>query len=640
MGRRALGSVLVTVLVVLSVVATGVGTVGAQDGAGEAGANDTDDGLPPADEIYVEGNGDAVLVYENNTDDTDLRRANYGLDIGEGLFHALVVTDLEGSRDVAGNATATLTGERFAGNGSLSMPRPESVADLAVNVTGERTSETARSDATASMTIADPNVTRTLPVASMRTSGNLTTTADRFDAAAEAHAELQQPLGPPQHQEFRITEGDGTYRLSAAQQYTVSASATQRWNTRAAATRTLRQQYVSVAESLGGTADLTVESYSFTQQRGGARLDIEYTVTYRGIERVLSNQLVTRLSNSPEVDLNESEADRITQQLRNLTVKEASVRYDQRGRTIDTAARVDLRDYDGVVFAALDVGESVDLERLNASDTLQSNASVGLAQFRTQFEAQQAAGLERRYTFAASLSRESDRAVAVEGELHSRSKNWSRYVAELNDRGIERSDVNYELHATSEGERIATNASLEVEGEDLLRGMTSELLNSTDGRDADETRRYVKAFREAGFRKARMDLSLADGRMRIEAGTAFENMTALRDAVATTEGGRSVDSVVGRTDNGTVTTHVRVEGAVAENATKAEVRKLPYVTDGTTIHMPDSWDRSFPTTNTTRAKDYLGLTGAASGLTGPGFGVVAALVALLAAALVAVRRRR
>ena len=47
-----------------------------------------------------------------------------------------------------------------------------------------------------------------------------------------------------------------------------------------------------------------------------------------------------------------------------------------------------------------------------------------------------------------------------------------------------------------------------------------------------------------------------------------------------------------------------------------------------------------PSANASEANEYLGLTGATSGLTGPGFGIGVAVIALLAAALVAARRRQ
>jgi PGF-CTERM protein len=644
--RSQPAAVLVAAVVVLSTVVAGVAVVGAQDAGGASGTNatgvtnGTDVDLPPADDVYVKENGDAVLAYQSETSNG---RTNFGLNVTKGLFHALVVTDLNGTSNVTGNATAILTGDNFTGNGSLAVPRPEALSNLSVNVTGTQTNENARSDATVSATLKPTNA-RTisaLPVTSAQTSGNVTISASNFSAAAEAHAKLSRPLGQPQHQEFRISEQGSSYTLNASQEYTVSSFATQQWSSRQRAKQTLRQRYVAIAERLGGRADLTLESYSFTKQRSGSRLDIEYSVTYHGIERALTNQLTTRLTASRNIDLNQSEANTISQQLRNLTVQEVYARYDQRRRSIDAAMRVNLKNYDGAVLAALKVGQSVNMEAMgaaNASAGLQSNISASLDQYRKRFKARQAADLVQRYTFAANVSKQSNRAITVNAELHSRTKNWSQYIQELQDRGIKTSNVHYELHATTEGERVNVTAAVEVSGENFLRRASNQLLNTTAGGET-STRKYVKAFREAGFRKARMDLSLHNGRMRVEAGAAFQNMTALRDALATTEQGRNFQSAVGRTENGTTKSYVRLTGAVPANATEEDVRQLPSVTDDTAIHMPNTWNKTFPTTNTTRAKNYLGLTGTASGLTGPGFGIAVAVVALLAAALVAVRRR-
>lgn len=649
--RSRPAAVLVAAVVVLSTVVGGVAVVSAQDDGttGTKNATSPNDGgveIPPAKEIYVKGNGDAVLIYTDDSSERQNGRTRFGLDVSKGLFHALVVTNQTGTTSVAGtntvvsNISTILTPKKFVANGNLSVSRPEALSNLSVNVTGERTEENARSDAVVSATIRPTNarLLRTVPVENARSTGNITITASNFSAAAEGHATLSRPLGQSQHREFRITERDGTYTLSASEEYTVSSFAAQQWSTRRQAEQTLRQRYTAAAQMLGGSADLKLESYSFTQRRGGSQLDIEYTVTYRGVERVLANQLATRLSSSETVNLNKSETDTIVQQLRNLTVKEASVSYDLQGRSFDTAMRVDLRNYDDVVFAGLTVGQSINKKAFERPP--QFNVSASIEQFRKRFEARQAANLTQRYTYTTNVSKQSGRAISVNAEFHSRSENWGQYIQELKDRGFKPIDYHYELHAATEGKRINTTVAVEVTKENLLKQVSGWYLNATDTRETRQAHKYIEAFRKAGFEKARMDFSLHEGRVRLEAGAAFQNMTVLRDAVAATKHGKNVQSAVGRTENGTVTSYVRITGAVPENATKEDVRNLPYVNSDTTIHMPDSWDKSFPTMNTTQANGYLGLTGSSSGLTGPGFGIAIALVALLAAALVAVRRRR
>lgn len=671
--RTRTAAVLVTVLVVLSTVVAGGGVVGAQTSDAANGTNTTAEtgvDLPPADDVYVKGNGDAVLAYESPANDT---QASYGLNVSEGLFHALVAGDIEGSNDVAANVSAIMTGDNVTGNGTLGMARPEALSNLSVNATGVRTDENARSDVSAAATVTGENIARSIPIEHAGISGNVTTTGSTFDADLAASAQLTQPLGQSQHQSYHITEGNGTYTLNVSQEKPVMGATASRWGTREQAKRTLRAQYVALAESMGGSADLTIDSYSFTRsETGRSRLDIEYSVTYHGIERAVSDQLVSSLTSAEDIDLNRSAARNVSQRLRNLTVNELSVRYDQSQGSIEAGMSVDLDNYDGAVLAALDVAAATDMQSLNAgsmagmgtagvgsmptsvetpaatsnvtpSDAAATSAASfnqSLERFRKQFEARQAANLTRTRTFSVNLTKNSPQAISVDFESQSRTENWGAYVDELNNRGIETSNIEYELHATTQGERVNVSAAVSVSGENLLKQVTNQMLNGTRGAQASQTREYVTAFREAGFRKAQMDLSIEDGRMKLETGAAFENMTALRDAFVTLKGGQHVQSVVGRTDNGTATSYVRVEGAVPENASESQVRELGYVAEDTSVHLPNAWNRTIPSANTSQANEYLGLTGATSGLTGPGFGVVVAVIALLAAALVAVRRRQ
>ena len=672
--RSRSAAVLVTVLVVLSTVVAG-GVVGAQSDAGGAnGTNATAETgveLPPADDVYVEDDGDAVLAYEEAANGT---QANYGLNVSEGLFHALVASDVEGSNDLAANVTAVMTGENVTGNGTLGMARPEALSNLSVNATGVRTDENARSDISAAATIRGENVARSVPIERAGITGDVTTTGSTFDADLAASAQLTQPLGQPQHQSYHITEGNGTYTLNVSQERPVLGATASQWETREQAKRTLQSQYVALAESMNGSADLTIDSYSFTRSESGrSKLDVDYSVTYQGIERAVADRLASSLTSAEDVDLNRSEVRSVSKRLRNLTVKELSVRYDQRQGSIEAGMSADLDNYDGAVLAALDIAEATDMQALNAdamagmntagvgsmptsaetppaatSNVTPSNAAAtsaasfdrSIERLRKQFAAQQAANLTRTSTFTANVTRNSPQALSVALDSQSRTENWGAYVDELEDRDIETSDIEYELHAATEGERVNVTAAVSVSGENLLEQATNQMLNSSTGPQAGQTREYVTAFREAGFRKAQMDLSVENGRMQLETGAAFENMTALRDALVTLEGGQSIENVVGRTDNGTTTSYVRVEDAVAENASESAVRELGYVGGDTSIHLPNTWNRTMPSANASEANEYLGLTGATSGLTGPGFGIGVAVIALLAAALVAARRQQ
>lgn len=628
--QRVVALVFVT-LVATSATVAGVTTVAAQE----------DDGpeFPPVDEIYVEEDGDAVLVYENDSEGT---QTEFGVDVGTNLLHALVVSDAD-TEEIQASGSALLTNDRFDGNATLSVPRPDAVTDLSVDVTGMQTRENAEFDATAEATISSRNASVAALAQEATARGNVTVTATRFRAVGEFDTTLARPIGVAQHQSFRVTERDGGYVLDAAQNYTVPERQRVAWNTSARAKATLERQYAALARAYGGSAEVSLGAHEFTEVRDGVyRLDIEYTITYQDIEEGLARQLTGMLATADDVDLNESQLADIRTRIQELTISEVSVRYDQQRESIDAAFTVDLDNYNEAVFAALDVAAAVEREDVSVD--------ADLSRFRDTFEAQQAANLERRYTFSASVEAESRTESAFQAEVHYRTQNWEAYVQELENRGIERADATYELHAETAGDRIDTTAAIEIEQENLVRRLSDAALNATD--DDPEAEEFLRTFREADFRRARMDVSMRDGRVRFEAGTAFENMTALRDSLAESGELPRFTTIVGRTDNDTLRTYVRVEGAVSGDASESDVRALPYVNEDTEVHMPGTWDREFPSPDTERARTYLGITptpanggGGGDGETGtsggvPGFGVPVAVVALLAAAALLARRRR
>lgn len=619
--------VTITALLVVSGALAGVGTVAAQE----------DDGPEPADEIYVDEGGDAVLVYENDSTDAQV---DLGVDVGTGLMHALIVTDANiDESDVTGSGTAVLTQDRFTGNGTLSMPQPDAVSELSVDVEGVRDSETEEFDATAHARIDSREASFAALAERAEARGNVTVSSSTFHAAGDFDATLAIPLGDNQHQEFTVTENDGTYVVEADQEYVVSRYAESRWETRERARKTLETQYGSLAQAYGGRSEITLQSYSYTETDDGRhRLAVEYTVTYQDIERGLTRQLMGALASADEVNLDQSELDEFQRRIQKLSVEEVHVRYDQRGESLNAAFQVHLTNYDQAVLAGLDVAEAVENEEVSFGENLQ--------RARDMLEAQRAANLERRFSIRAIAKAESRSTTLLDLEASYRTDNWAKYVQELEARGIERGDVSYEFHARSEGDRIETTAALELRQEDLVGQATDALFNATSEGDM-EGRKAVRMVREAEFERGRMDVSLEDGTVRFEVGAAFDNMTALRDALAETEQLPAFSSVVARTEDSTTRTYVRVPDAVGANATEDEVRTLPYVTEDTEVHLPGTWNRTFPEANTESARDYLGLTPTPTpkpgedGTTtddGPGMSVPAAVAAVLAVAALLARR--
>jgi hypothetical protein len=629
---QSIATIFLVVIVVMSTAALGSGAVSPVSDEGNA--------LSPADEIHVKENGDAVLVYEGDAD--KVRKVRFGMNISKGLIHTLVVSNITESNktNATGNITAILTGEMFNVSGNISMPRPESLSnqEFSVNMSGKHTKKAAKFDAFVDATISGTSTkAASFFVKQARMNGSFTMSASTLDATADAHVQLAQPLGHPMHHEVHIAEQDGTYTVQVSQKYVISGFSKQKWTTRAQAKRTLTRKYASVAKMLGGTADLTLESYSLTRQRGGYQLDIDYTITYRGIENGLVDKLTNRLTIAQKFDINQSQAQIIAQNLKKFTVKEVSVQVDKQRKTIDATMEVHLKNHDELVRAALNILESSD--KINESGPMQK--------VRDRFKAWQASNLTQRYNISAKYIRKSPQGpITINAELHLTTDNWRKYVMMLEKRGVEFVGWTYEFHVATEGERVVADMAIEVTKDNLLKWSTNKLLNISDETEAARPHSIIKAFREADFQKAKMGVSLDNNTVRFEAGASFKNLTTLRDAIATTEAGKNIQSVVIRTEGDTASTYILVKDAVdPQDVTKDEIRDLSYVDDDTVIKMNNSAAESIPKMNVTQARSYLGLETANSGLLGLGLGNLGYVIAggvviiILAGAFVVIRQQ-
>jgi PGF-CTERM protein len=657
--NRRVTALLFAVLVVASTAVAGVGAASAPGTGGapaslaqedeEATNNSTFD---PADEVYVKENGDAVFVYTNETDGAP-EQLEFGLDVSEGLMHALIVNQSNTSEfNGSFEGSAVMGPDSLTGDATLETMRPESVESLTFDLDGEQTDENAQFDLVLDTTLTSREAPAVSLVESAETSGTVTMGSSQLTSAGEAHATMSSPLGQDTLHDFSVRETDGDYTVTAEQSYIVYDYYKERWNTSERAKATLEEQYSSLALSLGGESDVTLDSYSFSESsaEGTYRLEIAYTVEYTGIDAGLERTLADSLVESEEYNLTEAEAEEIAAQVTELNIDEASARYQLEDTQFDASYSVTISNYDEAPLAFLKIANNMDLEN--------GNASINVEELRAQLEAQQAADLTRTYEWEGSLTQPSTEETSVSFSLRYRTENWDDYVDELESRDIDPASVTYEAHAATEGDRIVADMAVEMEQEDFVKDAADQMLELTKPAEGEEltedqrqSRQLIRAFKESDFQKARMDVSFADGQVRIEAGADFEDLAAFRDVLSATEGLPKVTQVVGRTEGDTTSAYVYARGAFAENATEDEVRQSILVDSETTVHLPGEWDRTFPEMDRTGAAEYLGVTyetatptpepggasgGADGGQTdgsGPGFGAVAAVVALIAAAL-------
>ncbi|PSP97773.1 hypothetical protein BRC89_10200 [Halobacteriales archaeon QS_4_70_19] len=653
----------VTTLVALLMVSSVA--IGAGAGAAAAAADDPtqrslqdDDStenqtLDAADDIYVRANGDAVLYYEDDgeTDSEQLSNAEYGLSVGQGIFYGLVVSDLEETPNATGSASAVLEPGALTGEGELTADRPEAIQELSLTVDGVRNQQRNRFDAEGRVAVATRSAPSLELVESAETSLQATVAPDSFDASGSLNARTATQLGQPMELSAELTEGTDTYTLQAAQSQQVREFAREQWETRERARQTIEQRYASVAESLGGSATVTLNAYSFTNtsQRGVYQLDVDYTVEYQGIDDGIERQAAAVLANSEDFDLSREEASAIAANVTDLTIERVAADYRMQSQSVEGSFDIQLENYNDALLAGLDT-----LAAYSPPDQEVPVQSGQIEDIRARIEAQQAADLTRTYSFSASHALPSQSQAVIEFQAQSRTENWQAYVSELESRDIEITGLEYSLAADTDGDQVVANGSFSIEQEDLVDSTVDQFLNATEGEtdeDLEQTRSFVRAFREAGFQKARTDISVTEGNVTFEAGAKFEDMAAFRDALK--QAGRidlTITDVVGRTnESGSLNQYVYVEGAVSADASEEDVRALSVVDEDTTVHMPGTYNRSFPEMETERAYTYLGLEpptptpAAGDGGDGtssdgqPGFGAVAALVALVAAALLARR---
>jgi PGF-CTERM protein len=591
--------------------------------------------LGEADEIYVDDNGDAVLVMADDPPDSEAN-LEFDVDVGSGILYGLVTAPVEDTGNVSGALTAAVSDEAFAAEGNLSAPRPDALESLELDVESVTNDQQSAFDGTLSTTFQSGSMSMLLQSAS--TQGEVTMGPDLLQAQGQFDVQSAAMAGPGTTVEFSLTEDDGTYRIELAQDRTIPEFAADGWRTREAAKERIQQQFVPVATMLGGQASVEISRHSFQQVGDGEyRLVVAYTATLQGVEDGLEQLLTSQLARQSTVDGEQAAA--MAENLTALSINQVSFSLDTSGQGATGEFALDLENYGGLLT-----------DYTSLASELQGSESAlrGLERSRKAFQAQRAANMEQRVTWSAELSNAEPATTSMSAELHQEASNWGAYVSELEDRGITTYDTRYELSATTTAERIEMSGSASSSGEEMVSRFVDQALNASDLPES--TAESLRTFEEADLEKAKFE-TVVDDDVRVEAAAKFADLTAFRDVVDSDTEVPPLSSVVGRTTDEATEIYVRVPSAVGEDASESEVREFTAVDEDTTVHMPGTWDREFPEPDTERANGFLALNesigdgdgdgdgdGIAAG--GPGFGIVAALAGLLAVALLAVRRDR
>lgn len=658
---RRIGGVLIAALLILASASAGVAaapTASASNGStGTVVATDAAEENDTAETAYVTEDGDVVLVYEEASDNPK-STGKLGMDMSTGLVHLLFEEPIEGEEEVTGQATFELTPDAVSGDGNFVVSKPDAIESLSVDVTGEQTDQNAAVDATFSAEVASGGSL----YSSMETQGSVTITGDRFTSSGSYSQTLDSSSSSSQsvdtHRRISISETANGYTVTDDRREVITDWTKERWDSRENATATLEQQFKATAEQFGGSATVTVNSYSFEEAPEDGRyiLNIDYRVELTGVKDGINTQLTGYLAQNRDLDLTQAEAQEIATRVQKVQIDDISFSTATSDGTTTTEWSVNIGNYDEAALAMLDAAETVQTEDIEITEEQIDRA-------RKTIEAQQAADLTQKVTWQGQLSTSSG-TQQVTGEIHYSTQNWGAYVSELESRGIENGEVTFEFHAQSSGDEIETQLSISVTKEDLLKDATSQLMNSADADQ--ETKDFLQAFRNSEFEKAKMQLRFEGDKAVIEAGASFQNLSAMRAAFDESYPGGDSDQFMlaglVHEDTGEVAkTYVRVENVGDGSPTESDVRNLEGVGDDTEIKMPGEWDRDFPTMDSADARDFLGVEtptptptetpeapdtpgddddaadDGSSGLT-PGFGFGAAVVAALAGAVLLARR--
>ncbi|WP_267640672.1 hypothetical protein [Haloarchaeobius amylolyticus] len=632
----------VTALLLVSSVGS-VATVGAapagEDSAAAVGSLAQDDSLEPADEIYVKENGDAVLVYDTASPSaSSSTTGHYGIDLSKGLMHMMVEDEMTGQTNVTGNGTLAMTPDSLSGEGDFQMPTPDSVEDLTFDASVTQNKQNAKASASFDGTFTSESGTvgqGTSMLESVSTEGTMTTTASTFTTSGSVDVAFEQKPGTlaNQHHEFTLEETEDGYTLTAAQDYEVSQYSADAWSTRAKAKQQLEAQVGALTRQLDGEATVTIDSYSFDSST--YRLDIAYSVELTGVDEAISTQLASAMASSQQLDLSQSEAEELAQRIQKLEVSKVSATVDVTDTNAKASWDVELDQYDEAVTAMFDVA---------AASEMQDEDAEALEQARAAFEAQQAADLQQTVSWSGELTSPDQNSARLKFDANYETKNWGAFVSEMQSR----TDKNFgsftaEFHAETNDGQLETTMSAEMEQQDFLKSSVDSIIESAQGSEMDpQARKFLEAFKRSGFEKAKMDVSMQEGTVSMEAGASFENLSAFEDVMEEEYGDLSVTSAYGNLgEDGK--TYVRLKGAVSEGASESEVRELAVVDSETTVHMPGDWnpdEKTFPEMDEEEVRDFVDVQANSGGVLGgmPGFGVGTAIAAVLGLSLVALRR--
>lgn len=682
-------------IVVAALALAGTAVVTADNGeTGVPTTNNTD----PAAAAYVTDDGGVILV--SHGDSMGTGTGNLGMNVTEGLvfgnYRQPVETNVTGAFSMAANRS------RINASGTLEMPRPDALKSLDLTIDSTTTAETSKSSLALDTTVALPPDARQLTMLfeAFNTSGSATMTGSTLRMTGSANWSARLGMKSQEHA-FDLRATDDGYVLDARQSYTVSSTAAERWNTREKAVESLSSQFSMIATMINGSSEFTMDAYNFTATENGGHLEVEYTVELQGIEDFIRQSLVESLSGSTStggmsmLSTGESTTEDLDVSLDNVSIERVSVAIDVNQGTAtemgtgSVSWNVTVEGYDQLALAYMDA-----LERATNGSMIANQTD----RIKAQFAAMQAAGLTRTATWDVSVETMNG-SVQVDASMHQRTDNWDAYVAERDARGLPPIGTQrFTFDAATEGDQVVMSGSFRLEQDSMYNRTLRNLARSFEQSSSVTTPMGTNPFStllEAKFLGSRLDASINESVMTVDGYAEFGNLSAITGMVDQQVGAGSIEAMYVTVSGDTPTTYLRLENVV-ESGTPDEtvLREHAMIGENTTIYLSGEWDavsrtvtvdgtetrmmvpqanddaqqendgtqttepspdestdntsdndtttdgsgESGTVTTDNTSPDSTDASGGTTTTSGPGFGAVVGIVALLAVALVASRR--
>ncbi len=584
--RGVLLAVLLVAVVGLSVVAgagAGGGTPASDAPRPLAVHNDTPaNATEPADEIHISEDGEVVMVYENDTTG-DITETEFGIDVATGLANAMFVSDQDAS-GVSGNLSTILSPDNVSGAGDAVITETGNLT--ALDASANLTQTNAESSFDASLVAATD--TGASGLGSFETNGSVVLASNEF--RMDANVSSGQALFLSRNVETGVTiQGIDTGYTVSAEEVRPGANETQ-WGTEQAANETLNAQFSTVADRFNGSSEVTINAHSYDNASG--TLDINYTVVLTDVKTGIANSVVSQVSSDPRVELGDEERAELVDALRNVSVEEIDLQENRTGETNPVTASVRISNYQEAVIALMEISA-------NRSESL---TEADIDRYRETVDAREAANLIQETTWDVDINGSTE-STEIALAVGSTSQNWTAYVSELEERGIERSAaVSATMSAELTGDSIDVEGNFELQRDDLIGDALSALEAEANSTEDDPTVGLLQALQDSEFDTARGDISLAEGTVTLQAGASFDNVSALQNAVGEVVGDTAVTGMYGQGDANSSATYVYL----GDTHNLSELERRGLVGNDTEV-VEDSDISRFPRMNTTAAAQYLGV---------------------------------